>query len=180
AYPTASSFYGPSTGNFQPGALNGNLNPAYGSVKNSYKSDLLNPAPNFGFAWNPVGGTGFFGKLLGDHKTVVRGSYSVNFYDEGLNAVTFQLEGNPGATQSIIGTAGNVGFPLGGVNLSSPTPPLSTNPPSFTFPMPMSLFTLNGTNGLYYNNPNLVSPYVQNWTLGLQRQLPARTLLEIR
>ena len=180
AYPTASSFFGPSTANFQPGVLNGNQNPVYGPVKNSYKSDLVNPAPNLGFAWNPSGGSGLLGRLLGDRKTVIRGSYSINFYDEGLNAVTFQLEGNQGATQSIIANAGSPGFPLGGVNLSSPTPPISTNPTSFSFPMPESIFALNGGNGLYYMNPNLVSPYVQNWTIGIQRQLPAHTLLEVR
>jgi hypothetical protein len=180
AYPTASSFYGPSTGNFQPGVLNGNQTPVFGPVKNPYRSDLVNPAPNFGFAWNPSGGSGLLGKLLGERKTVVRGSYSVNFYNEGMNAITFLLEGNQGATQSITGTAGNPGFPLGGVNLSSPIPTISTNPASFTFPMPESIFALNGGNSLNYVNPDLRSPYVQNWTLGVQRQLPGHTLLEVR
>jgi Carboxypeptidase regulatory-like domain len=180
AYPTASSFYGPSTANFQPGVLNGNLNPVYGPVKNSYKSDLLNPAPNFGFAWNPQGGSGLMGKLLGERKTVIRGSYAINFYDEGLNAVTFALEANAGATQTITSQpVGTGNFPFGQL-LSQPSPALNTLPGSFTFPMPMSLFSLNNGNAIAYMNPNLVSPYVNNWTLAIQRQLPGSTLLEVR
>lgn len=181
AYPTASSFFGPSTGNFQPGVLNGNANPSFGPVKNSYRSDLLNPAPNLGFAWNPSGGSGLLGKLIGEHKTVVRGSYAINFYNEGLNAITFALENNNGATQSIqSGTLGSSTLPYGTL-LSSPQPPLSSNPPAFGFPMPMSLFALTTSgNSLAYMNPNLVSPYVQNWTLAIQRQLPAHTVLEVR
>jgi hypothetical protein len=181
AYPTASSFFGPSTGNFQPGVLNGNANPVFGPVGNSYRSDLVNPAPNFGFAWNPSGGQGLLGKLIGDRKTVIRSSYAINFYNEGLNAITFALENNNGATQNIqSGTLGSATLPFGTL-LSSPTPQLFTNPPSFGFPMPMSLFALTASgNSLAYMNPNLVSPYVQNWTLAVQRQLPARTILEVR
>jgi hypothetical protein len=33
---------------------------------------------------------------------------------------------------------------------------------------------------LYYVNPNLKSPYVQNWNLGIQRQLPSQVVLEAR
>ena len=181
AYPTASSFFGPSTGLFQPGVLNGNPNPSFGPVRNPYKSDLLNPAPNLGFAWNPTSSSGLLGKLLGERKTVIRASYAINFYNEGLNAITFPLEGNNGATQSIqSGTLGSSTLPYG-TQLSSPLPPLSANPPSFTFPMPMSLFALTTSgNSLNYMNPNLVSPYVQNWTLAVQRQLPGHTVLEVR
>ena len=180
AYPTASSFFGPSTRNFHPGELNGNLNPVYGPVKNPYRSDLLNPAPNFGFAWNPSGGDGILGKILGDRKTVIRSSYAINFYNEGLNAISFMLEGNNGSTQSLNAQAGAVGFPLGGINLSSATqPPLTVAPQSFTFPMSMSPYVLTGGQTLNYANPNLRSPYVQNWVFGIQRQLPGGTVLQV-
>jgi hypothetical protein len=188
AYATPSSFYGPSTANFQPGVLNGNQAPAFGPVKNPYNSDLVNPAPNVGFAWNPAGGQGMLGKILGDRKTVIRGSYAINFYNEGLNAVTFVFEANTtgpnqvptGSTQAITSApVGTPNFPYGTL-LSQPTPQLSYLPQSFTFPMPESLFTFNQGSALGYINPNLVSPYVQNWTLAIQRQLPSHTNLEVR
>ena len=189
AYSTPSSFYGPSTRNFAPGELNGNPNPSFGPVKNPYNSDLNNVAPNFGFAWNPSGGPGFLGKLIGDRKTVVRGSYAMNYYDEGLNAVTFTFEANTtgpnstltGQTQSLTSApAGTPGFPYNTLLSQGTYPTLSALPASFTFPMPMSLFTFNGGSALGYVNPKLVSPYVNNWTLAIQRQLPGQTLLEVR
>ena len=189
AYSTPSSFYGPSTRNFHPGELNGNLNPAFGPVKNPYNSDLNNFAPNVGFAWNPTGGNGLIGKLLGDRKTVVRGSFAMNYYNEGLNAVTFVFEGNTtgpngtltGQTQALTSApAGTPGFPYNTLLSQGSLPALSALPGSFTFPMPMSLFTFNQGSSLGYVNPNLVSPYVNNWTLAVQRQLPGNTLLEVR
>ena len=123
AYPTSTSFFGPSTRNFHPGELNGNLNPVYGPVQNPYRSDLVNPAPNFGVAWNLPGRSGLLGKILGDHKTVIRSSYAVNFYNEGLNAISFMLAGNNGSSQSLNASAGAVGFPIGQVNLSSAQQP---------------------------------------------------------
>lgn len=179
-YPTADSFFGPSTRLFHPGELNGNLNPAYGPVQNPYSSDLLNPAPNFGFAWNPSGDSGWRGKILGDHKTVIRSSYAINFYNEGLNAISFMLEGNKGSTQTLNASAGSVGFPVGQINLSSPQQPtLSVAPASFSFPMSMTPYVLNGGQSLNYANPHLRSPYVQNWVLGVQRGLPGNVVLQV-
>jgi hypothetical protein len=58
----------------------------------------VNPSPNFGFAWNPAAGAGLPGKLTGNHKTVLRGSYTLAYYNEGLNAISNLLSGNRGAT----------------------------------------------------------------------------------
>src|SRR5262249_4030294 len=68
--PSGDNFLGPSTNFFQPGVVNGNLNPAFVSVIHPYGRDYMNPAPNFGFAWNPsVQRGGLLGKLLGDRQT---------------------------------------------------------------------------------------------------------------
>ncbi len=180
AEPTNGSFFGPSTGLFQPGVLNGNLNPMYTQVNNPYKADLINPAPNFGFAWNPSVTGGMLAKLLGEKKTVIRGGASITYYNEGLNTISNVLSSNPGATQSISATPGGPGFPLGGLNLTSPAPPLSTFPAAFGYPIPESEFVFAGGQTLYYVNPQLVSPYVSNWNLDIQRELPGRTVVEAR
>jgi hypothetical protein len=57
---------------------------AYLPVKNANRSvfdtDWNNVAPRVAVAWNPTGGnSGFFNKLLGERKTVVRGGYSLIF-----------------------------------------------------------------------------------------------------
>ena len=180
AEPINGGFYGPSTGLFQPGSLGGVQNPTLSSVGAPYKSDLVNPAPNIGFAWNPKGGSGFIGKLIGDGKTVIRGGASITSYNEGMNAISNVLSSNQGNAQSQTATAGNPGFPIGGVNLSSPTPPLSIAPASFGYPINQSSYVFTGGNSIYMVNPNLVTPYTTNWNIGIQRQLPSRTVLEVR
>ncbi len=176
----AGGLFGPSNGLFQPGVLSSNQNPLYAVVRAPYKSDLVNPAPNVGFAWNPSGKNGVPGKVLGDGKTVIRGGYSITYYNEGMNTISNTVTNNPGSSQSLSATPGGPGFPLGGLNLSSPTPPYSYFPASFGYPFPESQFALAGGQSLGYVNPNLVTPYTQNWNLGIQRTLPGNTVIEVR
>ena len=176
--PSGDNFFGPSTGLFQPGVLNGNLNPAFVLAIHPYGRDYMNPAPNFGFAWNPSGDRGgWFGKLLGDRKTVVRGGYSITFYNEGLNSISNSLSGGRGLTQS--GTAANgIDFASGSLNLRSPAPTIKVFPQTFGFPIFQNAFS--APVGGSYIDPNLVSPYVQNWSFGIQRQLTNNVTLEVR
>jgi hypothetical protein len=177
--PDGANFFGPSNGLFQPGVLNGNLNPVINNVCSPYSADLVNPATNVGFAWNPSG-EGAFGKLLGRGRTVIRAAYALTYFNEGLDTISNLIPNNQGSTQSISAVPGNAGFPLGGVNLSSPTPPLSVFPSAFGFPVPEANYVFSGGNALYLINPHLVSPYVQNWNLGIQRELPSHVAVEFR
>src|SRR5262249_42758488 len=129
--PSGDNFLGPSTALFQPGVVNGNLNPAFVGVIHPYGRDYVNPAPNFGFAWNPSGQrAGWLGKLLGDRQTVIRGAYSITFYNEGLNSISNSLSGGRGLTQS--GTAANgVDFAPGSLELRSPAPTIKVFPATF-------------------------------------------------
>ena len=176
--PSGANFFGPSTGLYQPGVLSNNQNPMFELVVHPYKRDYVNPAPNFGFAWNPSGKrAGFLGKLLGDRKTVIRGAYSITFYNEGLNSITNSLSGGQGFRQN--GTATNgVNFEEGTLELRSPAPEIPVFPAEFGFPIAQNSFS--APVGGNYINPNLVSPYVQNWSLGIQRQLTKDITLEMR
>lgn len=176
--PSGSNFYGPSTGLFQPGVLSSNQNPGFEQVIHPYKRDYMNPAPNFGFAWNPAGDKlGWFGRWLGDRKTVVRGAYSITFYNEGLNSISNSLSGGRGLTQT--GTATNgVQFTPGSLNLRSPAPTIPVFPATFGFPIAQNSFSSPVAGN--YINPDLKSPYVQNWSLGVQRQLTKSIMLEVR
>ena len=178
--PSGGAFFGPSTGLFQPGVLSSNQNPMYSAVNAPYKSDLANPAPNLGFAWNPVANGGLLQKILGNGRTVIRGGWSITYYNEGMNTISNTITNNPGATQSISAQPGSPGFPLGGLNLSSPAPTLSVFPASFGYPFPESEFALAGGQTLGYVNPNLKTPYVQNWNFGIQREIPSHTVIEVR
>jgi len=176
--PSGANFYGPSTGLFQPGVLSSNQNPVFELVVHPYKRDYMNPAPNFGFAWNPSGERGgWLGKLVGDGKTVLRGAYSITFYNEGLNSISNSLSGGQGFRQT--GTATNgVNFPAGSLDLRAPAPAIPVFPATFGFPIAQNVFS--APVGGNYINPDLVSPYVQNWSLGIQRQLTKDITLEVR
>jgi len=143
----------------------------------TYSGDKINPAPNFGFAWNPKSGGGWMGKLLGP-KTVFRGSYGINYYDEGLNTISNRVSNNPGTTQAISLIPGMPGFQPGGLSLTSAIPAPAANPSSFTFPLPQRLFTF--LRALNTTQPALRTPYVQNWSFGMQREVGHGMVVEAR
>ncbi|MEK7832539.1 MAG: TonB-dependent receptor, partial [Acidobacteriota bacterium] len=177
--PSGANFYGPSTGLFQPGVLSSNQNPTFDLVVHPYKKDYMNPAPNLGFAWNPTFNNGVLGKVLGERKSVIRGAYSITFYNEGLNSISNSLSGGQGFRQAGTATAG-VNFPIGSLELRNPAPAIPVFPTTSTVTFPIAQSSFSAPVGGNYINPDLKSPYVQNWSLGIQRQLTRSTALEIR
>ena len=87
--PTIEDILAPSKANFQPGVFDASRVPAIGQRSVTYAPDRVNPAPNLGFAWNPGGG-----------KTVIRASYGINYFDEGLN-VDYWVNTNAGNWRSV-------------------------------------------------------------------------------
>src|SRR5262249_6181960 len=59
--PTIENLYGPSAELFRPGVLDGVADPVIDLRPHPYKADLVNPAPNAGFAWNPSFDKGILG-----------------------------------------------------------------------------------------------------------------------
>lgn len=175
--PDLANFYGPSTGLFQPGVLNGVADPQLEARPYTYSGDKINPAPNVGFAWNPKFDSGVLGKFFGT-RTVIRGSYGINYYDEGINTISNRVTGNPGTTQSITLNPGMPGFTPGGLSLASTLPAPAVNPPSFAFPLPQRLFTF--ITGLNTTQPVMRTPYVQNWNFGVQREIAQGMVVEAR
>ncbi len=174
---TYPNLFGPSYYALEPRALSPNQNPVLVQQAAAYSADYKQPSPNFGFAWNPKYKDGWLGALLG-HRTVIRASYAINFYQEGMNAISNVMSSNGGSIQSQSLAPGQVGFTPGGLTLASPTPALVTNPSAFASTLPESDFTF--ANSIYGVNPNLRQPYVQNWTFGLQRELAKNTVVEAR
>jgi len=178
--PTLSDLYGPSSQLFAPGQLNGVTNPMLPVRPHTYRSDNKNPAPNIGLAWNPNAGSGFWGKLLGQNRdTTFRASYGLTYYQEGMLTFGETVGANQGGTQSLSLNPGQPGFAPGTISASSQLPPLQTFPASFSPPFPMSDFTFT-RNSFGTTLPFLHTPYVQNWTLGIQRRIARDTVLEMR
>jgi hypothetical protein len=163
---------------FNPGSLVGIANPAIYQRSHGYRRDYINPAPHLGLAWNPSFQHGLLGRLLGDRKTVFRGGYSISFYSEGLLNFTNNAGNNPGLRQSgnLVPT---VDFPAGSLSLGDPLPAFRLFPASFSFPLALSNFTFTNTV-ISTIDPNIRAPYVQTWSVGLQRELTNSTVLEVR
>ena len=173
---TEGSFWGPSLGNFQPGVLGGNMNPGFTINTKTYNTDLINPAPNLGIAWNPNFENGILKAIFGGNKTVIRTSFGMTFYNEGLNAIGNYLSVG---TQSLTSTA-NVDFAPGTLFLDSPTPTFSQNPSEFGLPEYLSDYVLRGGRSINHFNQDLRSPYTSNWTFGIQRELARGLVLDVR
>jgi hypothetical protein len=168
---------GPSSAPFQPGALTGVSNPVFELRPKPYERDFVNPAPNVGITWAPERPSGVLGSILG--RSVYRASFGVNYYDEGL--INFQTAaGNgPGLTQTVTLSPGMPGFTAGGLTLQSALPPFRVNPTSFSFPVDQSLFTF--TNRTFATiDPDIETPYVNNWSIGYQRELWRDAAIEVR
>jgi hypothetical protein len=176
ATPDLANLLGPSKSLFKPGTLDGVLDPKINLTPYTFSGDKINPAPSLGFAWSPKYDKGLLGRLF-SNRTVIRSSFNINYYDEGMNSVSNNISGNPGAYQSVWINPGMTGFNPGGLTLGSTLPSLSTFPTSFTFPMPQSQFY---PVALTTTMPELKTPYVQNWTFGVQRELAKGTVLEVR
>jgi hypothetical protein len=177
--PTLADFYGPSTGLFQPGTLNGVANPQLQLRPNSYSGDYKQPAPNFGFAWNPDFENGIMHKLGGGSNLVIRGGFAINHYDEGWipweNVATGSISNqtvslNPGQF-----TPGSITFDPAGTSL----PALNSIPGSFSLPMPESALTFTRDGTFSTVDPNIRTPYIENWTFGFERKLPGNWAVDV-
>src|SRR5581483_3747060 len=82
-HPSISDLWGPSgEGNlFKPGTLTGNYNAIEAPSAQSYAPTYIHPEPTVGFAWNPRDSdSNVIGKLFGDGKSVIRGSFTFKNY----------------------------------------------------------------------------------------------------
>ncbi len=172
------SLYGPSLVQFQPGVLGGNLNPAFNVTGSMYHRDFVNPAPNIGVSWAPHAEGGLLGKVFGQDKSVFSAAYRIAYYDEGMNSISNIQSANPGASQSGNGAAAIAAAP-GAYTVGGAPPPLVTSPSCFCFPLPLSNYVLNGGTSWNYVNPNLKTPYVQDWNIRFQRELGRGTILSL-
>lgn len=139
---------------------------------NGYYSnpDRNNFAPNVGFAWD----------VFGDGKTTVRGGFSLAYInDETIRATQILSETNPGlgltlSTPSSFfgGTLGsNIGNVLGG----------TLNPPPVR--VPISFADVTAANPAAFTtgiNPNLKTPYYEQWNFSIERELGWDTALSLR
>jgi len=180
-------------------ALNGQIyNPTIGfetvrnvgtGLKYPYKPFYGEFSPRTSIAWNPAARDGILGKILGDHRTVIRGGYG-RIYGRinGVNQVLSPLLA-PGALQAVtcqgVAISGN---PCPGTGVTTPVNAFRIGTDGMVAPLPSASPTLaqpfytGGTVGaaadptiLDYNyRPNVTD----NFTLSIQRQISGKMTLE--
>lgn len=133
------------------------------------RPDRVNPdrnnfAPTLGIAWSPASTTGFFGKALGNKKSVLRAGYQIGYDSFFNNIASNALASSPNLVSTNNPSTVSTANPRGLASLSAAFPAVA-RPLS---PLDSQALAL----------PNLVNPYYQRWSAGIQRELPARFVLD--
>ena len=127
-----------------------------------YQPDYKNVAPRVSVAWD----------ITGKSRTVIRAGYGI-FYDAFsqdmfLGHLPFSSSFDPGPAYSGLLTAGQILF-------SSPTGfPFAPNSPVFG-----SIFNFSPMTDEFGVNPNIRTPYLENYNLNLQQQLTRNIVLQV-
>jgi hypothetical protein len=171
--PTAGDLWGPTPVGaiFRPGLLGGVQNPQFVAQVHAYKSSRVNPSPAMAVAWSP------------EAKTVVRAGYSLRHYTEGAqNFWAFasnsgQFFFQQGAlTPNPTASLGN--FAPGALIFGDRLPPYLLSPASYSPVVPAA--NLFGSSTFWGMNSNIRHPYVEQWNLGVQRQIGRASAVEAR
>jgi hypothetical protein len=169
------------------------VGPKYGTQ--FWNDDMNNFGPAVGFSWDPKG----------NNKTAIRGSYRISydkvFYSYTMNLIeptvpglnysslvtatqlqtSYPLTNTSGQARTLrladlLSTPTQIGVNVGNgaINLGSAVDIRSTKKP---------LSLVSDTRGTSYPvdfDPNVVNPYSQSWSVGIQREIMRNTIVEIR
>jgi hypothetical protein len=119
-----------------------------------YQPDRNNIAPNVGLAWDPTG----------EGKWAVRASYSLAYVNDNTIRAVDNSQGTNAGLQSSVTGSGLSGLVRNGV------PAIQT--PAFMVPRTLAdNYKLSSTSAAAMPVPDMVTPYVQQFSLGVQRTL---------
>lgn len=156
---------------FQPGLSGGDMNPMLtlqGAANGQpvYNRDLDDFGPFMGIAYSP-------GK---DSKTVIRGSFSTHYVEEGESFFEGATTGNTGLFTTATSSTPTGVFSTSNVSAQLPTPIGGTFPVSEI----ANWLNFGGASSELAYDKNLRTPYVFEWSFGLQRELGKHWVGEAR
>jgi outer membrane receptor protein involved in Fe transport len=135
------------------------------SEPNKVQSDNNNFAPTIGVAYSPSFTGGFLGAFFGEKRSVIRAGYQIGYDSFFNNIASNAAASSPNVIQTTTPSQVTAASPRGLANFSSrfPTTAAAVTPLS-----PQTLIT-----------PDLVNPYYQRWSLGIQRELPLDLVMDL-
>ena len=138
------------------------IEPVSGGGRPLFNEDWNNFAPSFSFAWDP----------FKDGKTSVRGGYGISYVIDN-NITTIDNAASRGFTRTI--TINDVAGTLSNGVQQIPVP-------TFTSPFAIRDVFVNDDpqSALFTIDPDLRTPYVQQWNFGIQREILRDTVAEVR
>jgi len=129
-----------------------------------FNDDRNNFAPSISFSWDPTG----------RGKMAIRAGYSISYViDNNITTLLNAATGNQGLNQTVTipdvtGTLGRGGR-------------VPITAPSFKVPRTtLDNIALDPTAALFAIDPNLKTPYVQQWNLSIEREIFRDTVAEVR
>lgn len=134
------------------------------SQANKVAADKNNFAPSVGFAYSPTFESGVLGFIFGEKRSVIRGGYNIGYDSFFNNIASNAIASSPNTVVTTNTSILNAANPRGFANFSNQFP---TTQAALS---PLSAQTLI--------DPNLVNPYYQRWSLGFQRQLPFKLVMD--
>ncbi|MGH9937435.1 MAG: hypothetical protein ACREAM_14405, partial [Blastocatellia bacterium] len=151
---------------FAPGRLTGQPTVLdFGGIEDAqqlYRRDWNNFAPSVGFAWD----------VEGNGRSSIRGGYSISYTPEALTLYLNAVDNNRGlqvtsTNSQVTGVVTATGAPI--------------TAPQFQVPVSQSsLFALSNLANVAAFNPGYRTPYVQQWSIGVERALFAGLVAEAR
>ncbi len=132
-----------------------------------YKSDVNNFGPAIGFAWNKGG-------------TTIRGGYQIQYTGGGRGFVIDTAIGNPPGSANTANYIIPAADPYFSLEKLASNPGIVPVQPLF-LPNATTLIPVTDRTGLLNAfDPNFVSPYIQNFTLSVTRNLASRVTMDLR
>jgi Carboxypeptidase regulatory-like domain/TonB-dependent Receptor Plug Domain len=132
------------------------------ALPNKVKADRNNFSPTVGIAYSPFKVSGPLGFLFGEKRSVFRAGYYIGYDSFFNNIASNAATSSPNIISTTSSSAVSGTNPRGLPNFSA----ISTGPLD-----PISSQTLMA--------PDLVNPYYQRWSAGIQRELPHGIVLDI-
>ena len=127
------------------------------SQPNEVANDNNNFAPTFGLAWSPSFESGLMGRIFGNRNLVIRMGYQLGYDSFFNNIASNAATSSPNVVATAIPSVVSTAAPRGLANITGALP-LTPRPLS-----PLDSQTLVVAN--------LVNPYYQRWSVGLQRAM---------